>query len=147
MTAPAPIPGARPVLLVMSDLLFRSRIDDVATRLGLALRAAKSPEQLERHLANGAPALAIVDLECDTLDPAAAIARLRALPEGASLAIVAFSGHTNAAAIAAGRAAGAGVVLARGAFTQQLAPLLERIAEGERTRSGPAAEPTGRFPA
>jgi CheY-like chemotaxis protein len=139
MTAPLPIPGARPVLVVMSDLLFRSRIDDVATRVGLPLRAAKSLEQLERHLAAGAPAIAIVDLECDTLDPSAAIARLRALPEGASLAIIGYAGHTNAGAIAAGRAAGAGVVLARSAFTAQLAPLLERAAAGERARSGPAS--------
>ena len=139
MTAPAPIPGARPVLVVMSDLLFRSRIDDVATRVGLPLRAAKSLEQLERHLKAGAPAIAIVDLECDALDPSAAIARLRALPDGGSLSIVGYAGHTNAAAIAAGRAAGAGVVLARSAFTTQLAPLLERAAAGERARSGPAS--------
>jgi CheY-like chemotaxis protein len=134
MTSPA-IPGARPVLLVMSDLMFRSRIDDVATRLGLTLRAAKSPEQLERHLANGAPALAIVDLECDTIDPVAAIKRLRALPEGAALPIVGYAGHTNAEAIAAGRDAGAGVVLARSAFTAQLAALLERAAAAERARN------------
>ena len=134
MTAPAPIAGARPVLVIMSDLMFRSRIDDVTTRLGLPLRAAKSMEQLERHLANSAPAIAIVDLEADTIDPSAAIARLRALPNGASLAIIAYAGHTNATAIAAGRAAGAGVVLARSAFTAQLAPLLERAAASERAR-------------
>ena len=118
--------------------MFRSRIDDVASRLGLVLRAAKSPEQLERHLAAGAPALAIVDLECDTIDPSAAIKRLRALPDGAALPIVGYAGHTNAAAIAAGREAGAGVVLARSAFTAQLAALLERAAAAERAR--PAAE-------
>ena len=135
MTTPAPIPGARPVLCVMSDLMFRSRIDDVTTRLGLPLRAAKSMDQLERHLANGAPAIAIVDLECDALDPTAAIQRLRALPDGGALAIIGYAGHTNATAIAAGRAAGAGVVLARSAFTAQLAPMLERVAEGERART------------
>jgi len=134
MTLPA-IPGARPVLLIMSDLMFRSRIDQVASRLGLSLRAAKSLEQLERHLAAGAPALAIVDLECDTLDPVAAIERLRALPDGAALPVVGYAGHTNAAAIARGREAGAGVVLARSAFTAQLATLLERAADGERARS------------
>ena len=139
MTAPAPIPGARPVLVVMSDLMFRSRIDDVTSRVGLPLRAAKSLEQLERHLAQGAPSIVFVDLECDTLDPTAAIQRLRALPDGASLAIVGYAGHTNAAAIAAGRAAGAGVVLARSAFVTQLAPLLERTAGSERARSGPAS--------
>jgi CheY-like chemotaxis protein len=135
-----PEPQARPVLVVMSDLMFRSRIAQVTDRLALPLRAAKSIEQLERHLAAGAPALAIVDLECDTLDPTAAIQRLRAAPDGASLAIVGYAGHTNAAAIAAGRAAGAGVVLARSAFTAQLPALLERTAASERARSGPAPD-------
>jgi CheY-like chemotaxis protein len=95
-------------------------------------------EQLERHLANGAPAIAIVDLECDSLDPTAAIQRLRATPDGAALAIVGYAGHTNATAIAAGRAAGAGVVLARSAFTAQLAPLLEKAATAERARTASA---------
>ena len=72
MTAPpnaaAPIAGARKLLVVMSDLLFRSKIDEVARRLGLELRVAKSPEQLDRQLAAGEPALAIVDLEESALD-------------------------------------------------------------------------------
>jgi CheY-like chemotaxis protein len=128
MTTPPATPSAPPVLLVMSDLLFRSRIDDVATRLGIPLRVAKSIAQLERHLANGMPALAIVDLECEAVDPSAAIQRLRLAPGGAALAIVGYSGHTNSAAIAAGRAAGAGVVLARSAFVAQLPHLLARVA-------------------
>jgi CheY-like chemotaxis protein len=136
MTTPAPAPAVRPVLAVMSDLLFRSKIDDAAQRAGLPLRAAKSLEQLERHLANGLPALAIVDLECDTIDPTAAIRRLRAAPEGAALAIIGYAGHTNADAIAAGRAAGAGVVLARSAFTAQLIALVQRSADAERARAG-----------
>ncbi|MBK5188313.1 MAG: hypothetical protein JJD97_08695, partial [Gemmatimonadaceae bacterium] len=71
-TMPPPIAGARKLLVVMSDLLFRSKIDEVARRLGLELRVAKSPEQLERQLAAGEPALAIVDLEEGALDPFAA---------------------------------------------------------------------------
>ena len=138
MTSPPPPPTVRPVLAVMSDLLFRSKIDDAATRAGMALRVAKSLDQLERHLATSAPALAIVDLECDALDTGAAIRRLRALPEGAQLPIIGYAGHTNTAAIAAGRAAGAGVVLARSAFTAQLLTIVERAAADERAR-GPAA--------
>jgi DNA-binding NarL/FixJ family response regulator len=118
----------------MSDLIVRSKIDEVARRTGLELRAAKSLEQLERHLAAGEPAIAFVDLEADTLDPAAAIRRLRQLGEGAR--IVGFSGHTNLAAIEAGRTAGAGVVLARSGLTAQLPALLTRVAEEERTRAG-----------
>lgn len=123
------------VLVVMSDLLFRSRIDDVARREGVPLRAAKSMPQLERHLANGTPALAIVDLEEEMLTPADAIRRLRALPDGAAFPIVGYAGHTNIEAIRAGRAAGATVVLARSAFTAQLPELMARAAERQRAGS------------
>lgn len=119
----------RPVLLVISDLLFRSRIDDAARHANVPLRVAKSMEQLERHLSKGAPALAIVDLESDTIDTAAAIRRLRATPGAEGLRIVAYAGHTNLDAIKAGRDAGAGVVLARSGFIAQLPMLLARVAE------------------
>ena len=121
------------VLVVISDLLFRSRIDDVARRLNVPLRVAKSVEQLERHLATGAPAMAIVDLEIETMDPAETITRIRNAAGGADTRLIAFAGHTNLDAIRAGRAAGAGVVLARSAFVTQLPALLGRIAEGQRT--------------
>ena len=127
------------VLVVISDLLFRSRIDDVARRLNVPLRVAKSVEQLERHLANGAPAMAIVDLEIETMDPAETITRIRNAAGGADTRLIAFAGHTNLDAIRAGRAAGAGVVLARSAFVTQLPALLGRIAEGQRTAPPPGS--------
>jgi DNA-binding NarL/FixJ family response regulator len=126
------------VLVVISDLLFRSRIDDVARRLCVPLRVAKSVEQLERHLASGAPAMAIVDLEIETMDPVETITRIRNAAGGADTRLIAFAGHTNLDAIRAGRAAGAGVVLARSAFVTQLPALLGRIAEGQ--RAGPPSE-------
>ena len=119
----------RSVLLVISDLLFRSRMDDAARHADIPLRVAKSMEQLERHLSNGLPALAIVDLESDTIDTSAAIRRLRGVPGGEGLRIVAYAGHTNVEAIKAGREAGAGVVLARSGFIAQLPTLLAHVAQ------------------
>jgi DNA-binding NtrC family response regulator len=136
MTGPqgavAPIAGARKLLLVMSDLLFRSKIDEVARRLGLELRVAKSPEQLERQLAAGEPALAIVDLEERALDSVAAIARIRAASPGTP--ILGFAGHANVEAISRGREEGA-TVLARSGFTAQLPALLAQVAGRERARA------------
>ena len=131
---PPPIVGARPVLAVMSDLLFRSKIDEAARRSGLQLRAAKSIEQLDRHLGNGEPAVVFVDLEADSPEPTAAIDRIRQLADGSAIRIIGFAGHTNIAAIEAGRAAGATVVLARSGLSSQLPTLLERVAEAERGR-------------
>jgi CheY-like chemotaxis protein len=131
---PPPITGARPVLAVMSDLLFRSKIDEAARRNGLQLRAAKSIEQLDRHLGNGEPAVVFVDLEADSPEPTAAIDRIRQLAGGSAIRIIGFAGHTNIAAIEAGRAAGASIVLARSGLSSQLPTLLERVAEAERER-------------
>src|SRR5919202_2138909 len=99
---PPPIRGARPVLALLEDLLFRSKIDEVARRLGLELRVARSPEQLDRHLAGGLePAIALVDLEASTLDAAAAIARLKRDERTRAVRVVGFGGHTNVAALRA----------------------------------------------
>ncbi|MBA2683563.1 MAG: hypothetical protein H0U66_03605 [Gemmatimonadaceae bacterium] len=129
---PAPIVGARKLLVIMSDLLFRSKIDEVARRVGLELRVAKSPAQLERQLAAGEPAIAIVDLEETTLDPFAAIASVRAAVPG--VAILGFAGHGNVDAIRRAREGGA-TVLARSAFTIRLPTLLTEIADRERVRA------------
>jgi CheY-like chemotaxis protein len=130
---PPEIPGARPVLAVVSDLFFRAKIDEVARHLGLPLRVAKSPEQLERHLAAARPALALVDLEADTLDPIAAVRRLGEA-EGGPTPVVGFAGHANVDALRAARAAGA-EVLARSALQTRMPQLLARVAEEERARA------------
>lgn len=131
MTTP-PIDGARRVLVVMSDLLFRSKIDVVSRRVGLELRAAKSFEQLDRQLAAGVPSIAIVDLEEGAFDPFGAIARIVASAPG--VAVLGFAGHGNADAIRRGREAGA-TVLARSGFTAKLPELLTGVAERERARA------------
>ncbi len=135
MTAPSsaitPIDGARRLLLVMSDLLFRSKIDEVARRVGLELRVAKSPEQLDRQLAAGEPAIAIVDLEEHSLDPFAAIARIREAWPAAE--ILGYAGHANVEPIKRGREAGA-TVIARSGFTAKLPMLLTDLADRERAR-------------
>jgi DNA-binding NtrC family response regulator len=115
----------------MSDLLFRSKIDEVARRLGLELRVAKSPEQLDRQLAAGEPALAIVDLEEGALDAFAAIARIRTVMPDTT--ILGFAGHGNVDAIRRAREEGA-TVLARSGFTAQLPALLTEVAQRERAR-------------
>jgi DNA-binding NtrC family response regulator len=131
MTTP-PIEGSRKVLIVMSDLLFRSKVDEVARRVGLELRAAKSFEQLDRQLAAGTPALAIVDLEEGTFDAFGAIARVRESAPGTP--VIGFAGHGNVDAIQRGREAGA-TVLARSGFTAKLPDLLTQVAERERARA------------
>jgi CheY-like chemotaxis protein len=116
-----------PVLAVISDLLFRSKIDDAARRAGVPLRVAKSVEQLDRHLANATPAVVLMDLEMEGLDTPAMLARLRATPASAHVPVIGFAGHTNVDVIHAARAGGV-QVMARSAFVAELPALMDRIA-------------------
>jgi CheY-like chemotaxis protein len=116
-----------PVLVVISDLLFRSKIDDAARRAGVPLRVAKSVEQLDRHLASATPAVVLMDLEMEGLDGSAMLARLRATPAAANVPVIGFAGHTNVEVIHAARADGV-QVMARSAFVAQLPALMDRIA-------------------
>ena len=136
---PPPIPGAQPVLVVVSDLFFRAKIDAVARLLGLPLRVARSAEQLERHLATLRPSLVLVDLEADSIDPVVAIERLKQADVGAP--VIGFASHTNPAVLRAARAAGADEVMARSGFQVRLPGLLEEVAAGARARAG--APPPG----
>jgi CheY-like chemotaxis protein len=116
-----------PVLAIVSDLIFRSKIDAAARRAGVPLRIAKSVEQLDRHLGNATPAVVLMDLEMEGLDTAAMLGRLRASPAAANVPVIGFAGHTNVEVIRAARADGV-QVMARSAFVSELDALLDRIA-------------------
>jgi CheY-like chemotaxis protein len=114
-----------PVLAIVSDLLFRSKIDDAARQSGVPLRVAKSGEQLDRHLAKAIPVVVLVDLEMN--ESSALLARLRATPGAATVPVIGFAGHTNAEVILAARADGV-QVMARSAFVDHLPTLMSRLA-------------------
>src|SRR5688500_9586136 len=121
----------RPVMVIISDLIFRSKIDEAARRAGVPLRVAKSPEQLERHLGNATPAVVLMDLEMEGVDTPAMLSRLRSNAEAAKVPVIGFAGHANVEVIHAARADGV-QVMARSAFVAQLPAMMERIAAHSR---------------
>ena len=114
-----------PVLALISDLMFRSKIDDAARQAGVPLRVAKSVEQIDRHLANGIPVVVLVDLEMEQSTDL--LAHLRKKPGAATVPVIGFAGHTNVEVIRAARADGV-QVMARSAFVDQLPTLMARLA-------------------
>lgn len=117
----------QPVFVIISDLIFRSKIDDAARRAGVPLRVAKTVEQLDRHLGSATPAVVLIDLEMQELQTPVVLDRLRGNPASAKIPVIGFAGHTNVEVIHAARADGV-QVMARSAFVAQLPAMMERIA-------------------
>ena len=115
-------------VVVVADMLFASRVRGTAQAAGVKVATVGRADALAGALASGSVRLVLVDLELRSGDPAAAIRQVRSDPSLADLIIVGFASHTNVAAIAAGRDAGADRVLARSAFVRMLPDLLGEAA-------------------
>ncbi len=106
-----------PVVYLVRDLLFVSRIRETAARLGLEVERAADAAGL--HAAAREARLVIVDLRLpEALD---ALGRLAADPATAGVRVVSFVDHEEVEAM---RARGRGTVLAKGRFASELPALL-----------------------
>ncbi len=117
-----------PVLALVSDLFFGSRIAAAARAAGVAVRTVRTLAELERVLGEGAPRLVLVDLEAPGADPLEAIARCRRLASPPR--VVAFGPHVQEELLDAARARGADEALPRGALTASLPRLLRGARPG-----------------
>jgi CheY-like chemotaxis protein len=108
------------IAYLCTDLLFTSKIREVARGLGLEVSGARDVEALAAT-ARGADAV-IVDLRL----PAAldALIRLRADPATAEVPAIGFCDHENVDLMARARDAGCTQVLAKGKFSSDLPRLL-----------------------
>ena len=112
------------VLVVVDDLLFRSKIRAVAKHAGVDLAFARTPAEVLDRVRSEPPALAIFDLDSAKTEPVATIAALKADPALARIPTLAFASHVHTALIGAARQAGADQVLPRSAFAGNLADIL-----------------------
>jgi CheY-like chemotaxis protein len=108
------------VAAAVADLIFGARIRAAAEQAGVEVRFGRSMSELLEAAAGVRTVL--LDLDARWLDAPGAIAALRGMP--APPQIIAFVSHVRTDAIAAARAAGADVVLARSAFVRELPGLL-----------------------
>ena len=105
------------ILVLLDDLLFRSKLDAAAASTGAAIRVMSRVPQP----ADDWP-LVLVDLNASTFDPIAAVAEIRAATPHA--AIIGFCSHVQTDLMASARQAGCTEVLPRSAFVQRLPELL-----------------------
>jgi len=113
----------KPILAVLSDLMFRVRIEEAAKRAGVVMIFAHNQEQALAE-AKKQPSLVIFDLDNQSVAPAEMIASLRSDPETRELRLLGYVSHVRTDRIKAAQAAGCDRVIARSAFVQQLPALL-----------------------
>jgi DNA-binding NarL/FixJ family response regulator len=111
------------VAILVDDMFFAAKINGAAAECGRSIERVKSREQLEALIANP-PALVIVDLNSDRIDPLEAIRFFKSRSELSSAPVVSFVSHVQTDLIRAAQAAGCDLVLPRSAFTQMLVEIV-----------------------
>jgi CheY-like chemotaxis protein len=120
-----------PVLALIDDLLFLSRVREAARGTGVDVRPVRRPADAVSGVREGAR-LVVVDADSARLPWREVVAAVRAAQPAPRACVVAFVSHVHADHAAAARAAGCDRVLARSAFVLELPALM----------AGAAASPT-----
>lgn len=114
------------IVAVLDDLMFSSKIKTAASQLCVRVVFARSSESALAEMRKSAPTLVILDLNNPRTDPLGIVTAMKQDPALAAIRTLGFASHVQTDVIEAARQAGVGEVLARSAFTQQLAEILTR---------------------
>lgn len=108
------------VVYLVQDLLFTSKIREIAGQLGVEAARARTPEEL----CKAAPGAQLVVLDLRLPDAARALELLKADPAASQVPSVGFVDHEREDVMAHAAERGCRTVLAKGAFSARLAQLL-----------------------
>ena len=114
------------IVAVLDDLMFSSKIKTAASQLCVRVVFARSSESALAEMRKSAPTLVSLDLNNPRTDPLGIVTAMKQDPALAAIRTLGFASHVQTDVIEAARQAGVGEVLARSAFTQQLADILTR---------------------
>jgi len=115
-----------PVLVAVRDLVFRSRIQAAAERLGVPVRLAPRLTPLSEAVRDLGEGTVLADLA----EPGV-LAEVRAAKAAGGIRIVGFLGHLETDLARAASEAGVDEVLSRGQFVQRLEEILRSAAGPE----------------
>jgi CheY-like chemotaxis protein len=114
----------RRVLAAVEDLLFKSKISETASQLGIEASFPRSPAKLLDALRESPPDLLVLDLNSARFEPLALLGSLRSEGVTRDLPTVGFLSHVQKDLAVAAREAGCDRVVARSAFTRDLPKIL-----------------------
>ena len=119
--------GRKKILAVVDDLLFTVKIMDAAKRAGLDAEFVKSEKDLLDKAKDENPLLIILDLNANSVQPLKLIAKLKG-GELKQISLIGYLSHVQGELKQAAQEAGANMVMARSAFSQNLQQILKRHA-------------------
>jgi CheY-like chemotaxis protein len=111
---------ARRVLAAVEDLLFRSKISETASSLGIEAAFPRNPRRLLDALRDSPPDLLVLDLNSARFEPLTLLRDVRSEEVTREIPTVGFLSHVQKDLAIAAREAGCDRVVARSAFTKDL---------------------------
>ncbi len=114
----------RRILAAVEDLLFKSKISETASQLGIDAAFPRNPRKLLEALRESPPDLLVIDLNSARFEPLALLRSVRSDEATRDVSTVGFLSHVQKDLAVAAREAGCDRVVARSAFTRDLPRIL-----------------------
>jgi len=112
--------AARNIIALISDLMFRSKIDSEAKIASINVSYAKTPDELNALLELQRPELIIVDLNSKAGRPIEVISMLKSSPQTKEIPLLGFVSHVDVDTKEAALKAGCDTVIPRSRFSKEL---------------------------
>lgn len=119
------MPERKKILAVLEDLFFTVKINESAKHAGLPIQFVKSETDVMENAKTG-PALIILDLNFQGIEPLKLIAKLKSDEDTKSISLIGYLSHVQGELKQQAQQAGCDMVLARSAFSQNLPQILKR---------------------
>ncbi len=114
------------ILAVVEDLLFTVKISDAAKRAGLEVEFLKSEHDVIEKATNEKPLLIILDLNFSAVQPLKLISKVKSNGDMKQISVIGYLSHVQGELKQQAQEAGANIVMARSAFSQNLQQILKR---------------------
>lgn len=114
----------RRVLGAVEDLLFKSKIFETSSQLGIEAAFPRSPKKLLDAVHESQPDLLVLDLNSARFEPLGLLREVKSDEATRDIPTVGFLSHVQKDLAVAAREAGCDRVIARSAFTRDLPRIL-----------------------
>jgi CheY-like chemotaxis protein len=114
----------RRVLAAVEDLLFKSKISETASQLGVETAFPRSPEKLLAVTRESPPDLLILDLNAGRFEPLGLLREIESDAALRGIPTLGFLSHVQRDLAVAARESGCDRIMARSAFTKDLPKIL-----------------------